>query len=111
MASKNYFKVSSPERVAELRVLADSLKGNDLLALVALSALRYTQDANIDMVTSGDCSPTDIPNTEEGLRVCSSEMICDMINEKDLVDVMIVNDLAPHYVVDFRPVYNVIVKK
>ena len=110
MTTNSFFKIDSQERINQLRDIADSLKGCELLALVALSGLRDIQEANTDVLNSGDAGPDEIPNSVDDLTSCATEMMMDIFNDVDLKVVIDANNLAEHYVLDVRPVYKIIKK-
>ena len=110
MTTNSFFKIDSQARINELRVLADSLKTQELLALIAMTGLRNIQEANIDVINSGDAGPDELSNSVDDLSFCATEMMMDIINDVDIKESMSVNNLAEHYILDVRPVYKIIKK-
>lgn len=99
--SNNYFKVD-PSKLDGLRVLASALNGTELMALVALWGLQSNQECNLDMISCGELDLEEIANvnTVESVTACASDMTSDMLNPRDLAEVIAVNNLAEPYLLD-----------
>lgn len=99
------------DRIEGIRAIADNLTSNELILLVGMFGLRSMQDANIDLVCSGDCEPSDIANGEDSLTETAAEMMTDMINVHDIEQSIHDNINAADYAVEFEVRYVIARKK
>lgn len=101
-----------PRRIVELRKIADSLRYNELPVLIALIGLRNHQEMVVNMIEDG-LSPDDVANTPEDIAEVVDDIESDNLGDLtgNIKAIIMDYDLADHYVVEFRPVLEVIVKK
>lgn len=90
----NYFKIK-PERIAEIRKVADSLSFNELMAVILMQGARSLQDMDRDLLSCEELSPAELPQGKACLER-SAEMMLDMINDADLQEVINSNDLGDY---------------
>lgn len=86
----------SPERIAELRKLADSLKDNqELSVLSVLFGARSMQGMDQDLLSCKEVTPDELPQGRECL-VRAAEYIHDTICRDEMLAVIDANDLGDY---------------
>jgi len=94
----------TPERIIELRKMADNLSYRELPVLIALAGLRSHQEMVVDLVENGDCLPSDVANTPDEIACVVDDIEGDRLSEIDIKGIIKHYNLADYYTVTFRSV-------